>query len=302
MQNNPAWSAEPTILPATEAPKAINAPRVANKIEKIDWITSIPFLAIHVLAIAGLFYFPITWKGIALCVGMYYLRMWALTTAYHRYFSHRSFKTSRPFQFFLAWMGSLNVQKGVLWWAAHHRDHHRYSDQPEDIHSPVQRGFWWSHIAWIMVPTYNDTKYERIKDFAKYPELVWLNKYWIVPISLFGAALFALGGLEAFYWGFILSTAVLWHGTFTVNSLTHVWGKRRYKTTDDSRNNFWIALITCGEGWHNNHHYYQSAACQGFYWWEIDVSYYVLKMFEKMGLVWDVRRPPEHVMSSNRVD
>jgi stearoyl-CoA desaturase (delta-9 desaturase) len=268
--------------------------------ERIDWVTSTPFVLMHVAAVVGLFVFPITFNALALCIGLYYARMWAVTTAYHRYFSHRSFKTSRWFQFVLALIGSTTLQKGVLWWAAHHRDHHRFSDMPEDIHSPVQRGFWWSHVGWIMAPKYEDTKYDRIRDFTKYPELVWLNTYWIVPIVLYSTGLYLFGGWSAFYWGFVVSSVILWHGTFTVNSLAHVWGKRRYKTGDDSRNNFWIALITMGEGWHNNHHYYQVSARQGFFWWEVDASYYILKVLEKAGIVWDLRVPSEDIRNSNR--
>jgi stearoyl-CoA desaturase (delta-9 desaturase) len=252
-----------------------------------------------VAAIVGLFYFPITWKGIALCIGMYYLRMYGLTTGYHRYFSHRSFKTGRVFQFFLALLGTLNVQKGVLWWAANHRHHHRHSDSPEDLHSPVQRGFLWAHVGWVMAPRYNETKYDSIRDFTKYPELVWLNKHWLIPCVAFAVLIAVLGGWSAFFWGFVVSTVVLWHGTFTVNSLAHLWGKRRYQTTDDSRNNFWIALITLGEGWHNNHHHYMSSARQGFFWWEIDISFYILKLWEKLGVVWDVRVPPAQALNPN---
>lgn len=264
--------------------------------ERVDWLTSTPFILMHVGAVVGLFFFPITWSTVGLCLASYYFRMWALTTAYHRYFSHRSFKTSRWFQFVLAFLGSTTLQKGVLWWAAHHRDHHRFSDLPEDVHSPVQRGFFWSHVGWIIVPRFQETKYDRIKDFTKYPELVWLNNFWIVPIVTYSVAMYLLGGWNAFFWGFVLSSVVLWHGTFTVNSLAHVWGKRRFATEDDSRNNFWIALITMGEGWHNNHHHYQSSARQGFYWWEIDMSFYVLKGLEKLGIVWDVRVPPKHML------
>jgi stearoyl-CoA desaturase (delta-9 desaturase) len=264
--------------------------------DRIDWVTSIPFLGMHVAAVVGLFFFPVTWKGIALCVGMYYLRMFALTAGYHRYFSHRSFKTSRWFQFVLAFLGTLNVQKGVLWWAANHRHHHRYSDKPEDVHSPVQRGFWWSHVGWVLGSTYAKTMDDQIRDFADYPELRWINKHYLIPVVAFAVILRALAGWDGFFWGFVVSTVVLWHGTFTVNSLAHVWGKRRYKTNDDSRNNFWIALITMGEGWHNNHHHYMSSARQGFYWWELDMSYMILRALSFLGIVWDVRVPPASML------
>lgn len=270
----------------------------SNDFDRFDVWTSLPFIGLHVAAVAGLFFFPITWRGIALCVGMYYFRMFAITAGYHRYFSHRSYKTSRWFQFTLALFGTLAVQKGVLWWAANHRHHHRYSDLPGDVHSPVQRGFWWSHIGWVLSRRYNQTQFTEIRDFAKYPELQWLNRHFLVPVIAMAVLLFGLGGWAALYWGFVLSTVLLFHGTFTVNSLAHVWGKRRYQTTDDSRNNFWIAMITMGEGWHNNHHHYMSSARQGFFWWEFDVSYLVLKGLEKLRVVWDVREPPEHMLEA----
>ncbi|MEW6057043.1 MAG: acyl-CoA desaturase [Bdellovibrionota bacterium] len=261
--------------------------------ERIDWIGSSPFLLFHLAAFIGIFFVDINWQGILLAVGFYYLGMFGITAGYHRYFSHRSYKTGRFFQFFMALLGTLTVQKGVLWWAANHRHHHRYSDKPEDLHSPVQRGFWWSHVTWILCKKHTTTHFDQIKDFAKYPELRWLNKYFLVPPILMAVLLFASQGWWGLYWGFFMSTVLLWHGTMTVNSLAHVWGKRRYQTSDDSRNNFWIALITMGEGWHNNHHHYMSSTRQGFFWWEIDMSYYILKLFSKLGLVWDLREPPK---------
>lgn len=269
-----------------------------NQTDQIDWVTSIPFFSVHFIALAGLFVFPLTLSGIFLCLGMYYLRMFGVTAGYHRYFSHRSFKTSRIFQFFLALLATTSTQKGVLWWAAHHRDHHRFSDMPEDVHSPVQRGFWWSHLGWILASRYQDTNMDRVRDLTKYPELRWLDKHYIIPVLALALSLFFLGGLHALYWGFFVSTVLLWHGTFTINSLAHVWGKRRYNTTDQSRNNFLLALITMGEGWHNNHHYYMNSARQGFRWWEIDLTFYVLKGLAILGIVRELRPAP--VESSTR--
>jgi stearoyl-CoA desaturase (delta-9 desaturase) len=226
----------------------------------------------------------------------YYLRMAATTIGYHRYFSHRTFKTSRVFQFLLAFAAETSAQKGALWWAAHHRDHHRYSDMEGDIHSP-KKGFWWSHVLWILCRRYAATDESKIKDFAKYPELRWLNKYHLVPPVLLAVALFLAGGTPALLWGFFVSTVLLWHGTFLVNSLNHVWGTRRYATTDTSRNNAFIALFTMGEGWHNNHHHFMSSANQGFLWWELDPSYYLIKAFEALGLIWDVRTPPARILA-----
>jgi stearoyl-CoA desaturase (Delta-9 desaturase) len=266
--------------------------------DRFDRVTSLPFIAIHVLAL-GAFFVKFHWYYPVVAVGLYYVRMFGITAGYHRYFAHRGYKTSRWFQFVLAWLGASSAQKGVLWWAAHHRDHHKYSDQPEDIHSPVQRGFWWSHVGWILCARFNETKQDRIRDFGKYPELQWINKYHLVPPALLAAVLGLIGGVPMMVWGFCVSTVVLWHGTFTINSLSHVFGSRRYKTTDDSRNNLILALLTMGEGWHNNHHYYMSTANNGFFWWEIDASYYILKTMSWVGLVWDLRTPPKHIRDAH---
>jgi len=255
-----------------------------------------PFVLFHALTIVGLFFVEFQWSLVALCIGMYYLRMFAITAGFHRYFSHRAYKTGRGFQFVLALLGTLSIQKGVLWWAAHHRDHHKYSDLENDIHSPKQRGFWYSHLGWILSHRYNETKYDRIRDFSKYPELVWLNKNPILVAVIFGTVMFAIGGLPWLVWGFAVSTVLLWHGTFTINSLCHVFGSTRYNTGDDSKNSLILSLITMGEGWHNNHHYYQSSANQGFFWWEIDMSYYILKALSWVGIVWDLRKPTEKAL------
>jgi stearoyl-CoA desaturase (delta-9 desaturase) len=227
--------------------------------------------------------------------------MFAVTAGYHRYFSHRAYKMNRMAQFAMAWLASTSIQKGVLWWAAHHRLHHKNSDQPNDIHSPVQQGFWWSHVGWILSDIYNDTEWDQIPDLAKYPELVWLNRFYLIPPIAYAALLFALGGLPALVWGFVVSTVLLWHGTFTINSLSHVMGTIRYSTKDTSKNNFILALITLGEGWHNNHHCYMSSANQGFYWWEIDGSYYTLKALSWFGIVRDLRKPPLDRLESKRL-
>ncbi|MBW2188696.1 MAG: acyl-CoA desaturase, partial [Deltaproteobacteria bacterium] len=190
-------------------------------------------------------------------------------------------------------------QKGVLWWAAHHRVHHKLSDQPGDVHSPVLNSFAYAHVGWIFADT-EDTRWDKIRDFAKYPELRWLNKYWAVPPAALAVACLLIAGWPGLFIGFFLSTVLLWHNTFLINSLTHVWGAKRFDTGDESRNNMVTALLTLGEGWHNNHHHYQSSCRQGFYWWEIDVTYYVLKMLSWVGLVWDIRGVPEHVLEEGR--
>jgi stearoyl-CoA desaturase (delta-9 desaturase) len=255
-----------------------------------------PFWAVHIGAVVSIGLWGFSWAGLGLALALYYVRMFFVTGVYHRYFSHRAYKTSRFMQFLFALFGGMSVQKGALWWAGHHRHHHKFSDSGEDLHSAKQDGLLWSHIGWIVSRENNETRDDLLRDFTKYPELVWLNKYHLVPVAAYAGLLYALGGGFALVWGFLVSTVLLWHGTFTINSLSHIFGKRRYQTTDDSKNNWFLALITMGEGWHNNHHYYQSTANQGFYWWEIDLSYYVLLAMAKVGLVWDLRTPPKWVL------
>jgi stearoyl-CoA desaturase (delta-9 desaturase) len=259
------------------------------------WIKSVPFFLIHVGAVAAVVVGGWSWKGFALAIGLYYLRMFGVTAGYHRYFAHRSFKTSRALQLVFAVLAMSSVQKGVLWWSAHHRTHHKLSDKEGDVHSVLLDGFWWSHAGWILSEKWDRTDMDKVRDLAKYPELRWLDRWHFVPPILLGAGLWLLGGWHAFAWGFLVSTTLLWHGTFTINSLTHIIGARRYATTDNSRNSFILALVTMGEGWHNNHHYYQLSCRQGFYWWEIDPTYYLLRGMQALGLVWDLAAPPSHV-------
>jgi stearoyl-CoA desaturase (Delta-9 desaturase) len=256
---------------------------------------TIPYWSIHTAAIVGVAITGWSWAGLGLAALFYLPRMWFVTAAYHRYFSHRSFKTSRWFQFFLGVGATLTLQKGPLWWASHHRLHHKLSDAPGDLHSVKQSGFWWAHQGWILARGLETSDLARVKDLARYPELRWLNRWWMIaPIAL-GALTLALGGFHAFVWGFCVCQVACWHGTYTINSLSHVWGSRRYATDDDSRNNLALALLTLGEGWHNNHHHYQLSARQGFYWWEIDVTYYVLRALAAAGIIWDLRGVPDHI-------
>jgi stearoyl-CoA desaturase (Delta-9 desaturase) len=257
---------------------------------------SIPFFAIHAIAIVGVIAGGWSWKGFALAITLYVIRMFGVTGAYHRYFSHRTYRTSRVMQFLLALLATSSAQKGVLWWAAHHRHHHKTSDQEGDVHSLKRDGFWWSHVGWILSEKYDHTDDKHVKDLSRFPELRWLDKWHLVPPTALGVGLFFLGGgWNALLWGLFVSTVLLWHGTFTINSLTHLWGNRRYVTTDNSRNNFWLAMITLGEGWHNNHHYYPASTRQGFFWWEIDITFYVLKVMSWLGLIWDLQSPPEKI-------
>lgn len=256
---------------------------------------TIPFVLMHLVCFAAI-WTGVSWSAALLCAGLYIVRMFGLTAGYHRYFSHRTYKTGRVFQFVLALLGTLATQKGVLWWAAHHRRHHKYTDQEGDVHSPVKDGFWWSHIGWVISTKYDETDWNAIKDFAAYPELRWLNKWHVVPPVVLAVLCYLVMGWQGLVWGFFISTVLLYHGTFAVNSFAHMFGSRRYETTDDSRNNFWIALLTGGEGWHNNHHHYMSSVRQGFFWWEIDFSYYILWALSKFGIVWDMRQPPERLL------
>lgn len=273
------------------------APNRDNELDRLNWVTSIPYFALHAVCFAA-FFVEFHWEYVLIAVASYYVRMFGVTAGYHRYFSHRAYKTNRFFQFCLAFLAQTSIQKGVLWWAANHRHHHRYSDQPEDIHSPTLKGFWHSHMNWILSERYEKTDLNRIKDFARFPELVFLNRFHLLPALVFVPVLYALGGFPLLLWGGIIPTVVLWHGTFTINSLSHIFGKRRYITTDTSRNNWLLALITCGEGWHNNHHFHQNTANQGWFWWEIDLTFYALKALNAVGVVSGLRVVSEQTRMS----
>ncbi|MEY2977208.1 MAG: acyl-CoA desaturase [Prochlorotrichaceae cyanobacterium] len=238
---------------------------------------------------------PIDW---VVCFALYFIRMFAITGGYHRYFSHRTYKTSRWFQFILAFIAETSSQKGALWWASHHRTHHKESDTVNDVHSPIRRSFWYSHIGWLYKLENDYTDYEKVADLARYPELVFLNKNWLIPPIVLGVLVWLWLGWSGLFVGFCLSTVILWHGTFTINSLSHLFGYQDYYTGDYSRNNWWLAIITLGEGWHNNHHFYQSCTRQGFKWWQYDITYYILKVMSWVGLVWDLREPPREVVEA----
>jgi len=280
---------------------------VRNRPNQFEWRRCLPFAFIH-LGCIGLFWVGWSWAAVWIALSLYLVRMFAITGFYHRYFSHRTFKTSRFAQFLFAVIGNTAIQRGALWWAATHRHHHKHSDQEEDTHSPVVNGFWWSHIGWLTSSKNFPTDYSSIKDLAKYPELVFLNRFDLIVPALFGIGLYFIGyffqiyfpsleasGGQVFVWGFFVSTVFLLHGTLMINSLAHVFGRRRFETSDDSRNSLVLALITLGEGWHNNHHRYMASTRQGFYWWEIDVTYYILKILSWLGIVWDLREVPESV-------
>lgn len=271
---------------------------VLSSERKISFWRSIPFLVVHLACLAA-FFVGFRWSYLLAALVLYYVGMFFVTAGYHRYFSHRSFKTSRWFQFVLAFMAQTSAQKGVLWWAAHHRHHHRYSDTEEDLHSPTRFGFWWAHVGWMLSTKYDQTRKELIADFARFPELRWLDRYYLIPPILMATTLFLIGGWSLLIWGFFIRTVMLWHGTFTINSLCHVFGRRRYQTSDTSKNSFLLSLVTLGEGWHNNHHHYMAACRQGFFWWEIDITYYILKALSWVRIVWDVRQPPPALLQAS---
>ncbi|HEY4187806.1 MAG TPA: acyl-CoA desaturase [Polyangia bacterium] len=264
--------------------------------------TTVLFWGVHLAALLGVVYCGWSWRGAGLALASYYIRMIVVTAGYHRYFSHRSYKTSRVFQFLLALGTQSAAQKGVLWWAGHHRWHHKHSDTQKDVHSAKLRGFWYAHLGWILRDEWTDTDTSTVSDLARFPELRFLNHPAIamLPTVLLALAFLFLGGLTGLVWGYFVSTVLLWHGSFSVNSLAHLFGKRRYETGEESKNSFWLALVTTGEGWHNNHHFYQSSANQGFHWWQIDVTYYVLRMLAAVGLVWDLRRPSPELVATPR--
>jgi len=279
-----------------------------RRADRIDWLRAAPFLAMH-LACLGVIWVGVSPIALAVAAGLYALRMFALTGFYHRYFSHKTFRTSRAVQFAFALIGAACVQRGPLWWAAHHRHHHRNADTALDPHSPGVHGFLWSHLGWFLTPRAFRTELERVADLATYPELRWLDRYDIAVPVLLALALYALGvllhhlapqlhtgGGQLLVWGFFVSTVVLFHATVTINSLAHRYGSRRFATRDDSRNNPWLALLTFGEGWHNNHHYFPGSARQGFRWWEIDLTWYGLKLMALLGLVHDLKPVPAWVL------
>ena len=285
---------------------------IADDDHRIDWVRALPFLAMHV-ACLGVIWVGVSPVALAVAALLYAVRMFALTGFYHRYFSHRAFRTSRAVQFFFAMVGAACVQRGPLWWAAHHRHHHIHADTPEDPHSPRVHGFLWSHAGWFLTPAAFATRLERLPDFRNYPELRWLDRYDLAVPVVLAAALYGLGaaleawlpgwgttGPQMLVWGFFISTIVLFHATVTINSLAHRVGSRRFETADDSRNNAWLALITFGEGWHNNHHFFPGTVRQGFRWWEVDLTWYLLRLLALVGLVRDLKPIPAWVAAKAR--
>jgi len=281
--------------------------------KEIDWMRVIPFIILH-LSCFMIFFVGFSWTAFVVCMSLFAIRMFAITGFYHRYFSHKTFRTSRFVQCLFAMIGATAVQRGPLWWAAHHRGHHMYSDTTEDKHSPKEHGFIWSHMGWFLTKSNFVTNTKLIRELIRFPELRIIDRFdLLMPLAL-SISLWVVGyyleqyepslhtnGFQLFIWGFSVSTIMLYHATFLVNSVAHQWGKKRYETKDTSRNNFIIAILTFGEGWHNNHHHYPGSARQGFYWWEIDLTYYVLKFLAIIGIIWDVRTVSEIIRESKKI-
>jgi stearoyl-CoA desaturase (delta-9 desaturase) len=295
-------------------PNPIMVGEVDHRTERPDWMGSWSFITVH-LACVLVFWAGFSWTALGVALVTYAVRAFGLTGGYHRYFSHRTYKTSRWFQFVIAYIGTSAAQMGPLWWAAHHRHHHRHSDTDQDVHSPVAHGFFWSHVGWILSRKYMETNTAAIPDFAKYPELRFIDNYHVIPPITLALGLYGLGwvleiyapglgtnGFQMLVWAFFISTVCLYHATFFVNSLTHVHGTRRFETEDHSRNNWIVAITTLGEGWHNNHHRWPHAEAQGMYWWEFDPTHYTIKVLSWLGLVWDIKTHPKSLYDEAQQD
>ena len=267
--------------------------------DDIIYPSAIPFVLVH-LACFGAIWSGVTWQAVAICVTLYWLRIFAIGAGYHRYFSHRAYSTNRVFQFVLALVAQSTAQKSVLWWASKHRHHHLHSDTEQDVHSPRHKGFIYSHAGWIFARKHDKPDLAKVTDLMRYPELMWLHKFELLPAVVLALLCFLAAGWSGLVVGFFWSTVLVYHATFCINSLAHVSGSTRYVTGDDSRNNWLLAVFTMGECWHNNHHAFQSSVRQGFRWWEIDPTYYLLRALSWTGLVWDLRTPPEQVLRNEQ--
>ena len=288
-----------------------NLLRAGFKDSKIRWMRILPFILLHI-ACLSVFWVGVSWFAVIFMLLFYVLRMFSITAFFHRYLSHKTFQTSRPVQFIFILIGTMSAQRGPLWWAAHHRYHHRFTDTEQDPHSSTH-GFWYSHVGWFLNEQNFGTRKEVIKDWLKYPELIWLDRFSLPVVLLTALGIYALGewlatsmpalatsGPQLLVWGFVISTVLLIHATLSINSLAHLYGRRDFETDDNSRNNLWLSIITLGEGWHNNHHYYAGSTRQGFYWWQIDITFYLLKLMSVFGLVWGLKPVPERIYTARK--
>ncbi|MDR3477276.1 MAG: acyl-CoA desaturase [Gammaproteobacteria bacterium] len=281
--------------------------------DKIDWVRALPFILLN-LSCLLVFCVGFSWVAFTTALALYFIRVFSIGAFYHRYFSHRAYKANRFWQFIFAVMGASAAQRGPLWWATHHRQHHMFADTKEDPHSPIQHGFLWSHTGWFLSKKNYYYNAERVTDLTRYPELVFLDRYDGLVPAVLALSLFLVGvllnhvapslgttGSQMLVWGFSISTIAVFHTTVSINSISHRFGKRRFQTKDNSHNSWILALLTLGEGWHNNHHHYPAAARQGFMWWEIDITFYMLKLLEKLHIIKDLRGVPKIILEKNLV-
>jgi stearoyl-CoA desaturase (delta-9 desaturase) len=305
-----AWFDNQYVTPSDTEPSGPSGPRA----RRVDWLRVLPFIGLHLGCLAA-FWTGVSPTALAVALVLYALRMFAITGFYHRYFSHKAFRASRAMQLIFALLGASAVQRGPLWWASHHRHHHAHADRESDVHSPRQHGLLWSHLGWFLARENFATRIAQVPDLARYPELRFLDRFDVLVPLLLALGLYGIGewlalawpalgtdGPMLLVWGFCISTVALYHATFLVNSLAHQVGSRRYAVRDTSRNNLWLALLTFGEGWHNNHHRYPGSARQGFYWWEIDLTYYGLRALAAVGLIRDLRPVPAAIRAGGRTD
>ena len=264
-----------------------------NDRTKISWVTATAFALFHILAVVGLFF--TTWQAVVVALALHWICIsWGIGMGYHRLHTHRSYAVPKPLEYFFAVCGTLTLEGGPIFWTAVHRIHHQRSDKPGDPHTPHD-GKWWSHILWTIFGEEMNANTEVMGKYA--PDLMKdrfyrvLNSWHWVPLVVLGLGLLAIGGLPWMFWGVFIRVVVGLHCTWLVNSATHLWGKRRFQTTDDSKNNWWVALLTFGEGWHNNHHAYPTSARQGLVWRELDISWLQIRLLAWLGLAWDVKEP-----------
>jgi stearoyl-CoA desaturase (delta-9 desaturase) len=263
-----------------------NNPASPYRLDNVNWVTTIALLVLHIGAIASFFYFD--WKSVIVAAVLYWTCVgWGIGMGYHRLLTHRSYRVPKPLEYFFAICGTLTLEGGPIFWVATHRLHHQRSDQPGDPHSPKD-GPWWAHVGWII---FGESKHNATEMMSKYapdlgrdPFYRWLNTYHYVPLVIMGLVLLGFGGLSMFLWGICTRVVLGLHATWLVNSATHLWGKRRFRTRDDSRNNWWVALLTFGEGWHNNHHAHPASARHGLTALELDLTWLQIRLLEWLGI------------------
>jgi fatty-acid desaturase len=268
---------------------------------KMNWPTTVVLVLFHIGAIAALFMF--SWPRLAAAVALYWISVgFGISLGYHRLHTHRSFRVPQALEYLLAFFGTLTLEGGPIFWVATHRIHHSKSDQPGDPHSP-RDGAWWAHVGWILLgeSKHADTRAmaKFAPDLAKHRFYVWLNNYHWLPMVFLGVALLAIGGIPLMLWGTCLRVVIGLHATWLVNSATHLWGSRRFATNDDSRNNWWVALMTFGEGWHNNHHAFPFSARQGLRWYQLDITWYAIWLLKRIRLAKNVRVASRDEMARN---